>query len=214
MPKLYLYKLTVDDGGAPCVQAELFSLAICKPMIRSTANVGDYIFGFAANSLSRGNRLIYVARVTEKVSSGAYWAGSRFSDREDCIYEWHEGKLTLRSDARHHQDMSYLERDLGPSPFYSRANVLVSDDFRYFGSAGTSAYKDKFPLVKEAVERLGQGHRVWHTLELAAQLEALRDFVWTETSEKVIGEPTGGAGHGTSDHQAANAAPKRHAAKC
>jgi len=39
MPKIYFYKLTCDDGGAPCVQDGLLSLAICKPMIRSTAEV-------------------------------------------------------------------------------------------------------------------------------------------------------------------------------
>jgi Nucleotide modification associated domain 2 len=37
MTKVYIYKLTVDDGGAPCVQDEVLSLAICKPFIRSTA---------------------------------------------------------------------------------------------------------------------------------------------------------------------------------
>ena len=26
--KIYFYKLTVDDGGAPCVQREMLSLAI------------------------------------------------------------------------------------------------------------------------------------------------------------------------------------------
>jgi Nucleotide modification associated domain 2 len=51
MPAMYYYKLTNDDGGAPCVQGDLLSLAICKPMIRSTARPGDLIFGFAANSL-------------------------------------------------------------------------------------------------------------------------------------------------------------------
>jgi hypothetical protein len=31
------YKLTADNGGAPCVRYGLLSLAICKPMIRKTA---------------------------------------------------------------------------------------------------------------------------------------------------------------------------------
>lgn len=200
MPKFYFYKLTVDDGSAPCVQNDFLSLAICKPMIRSTADVGDFILGFAANSLSPDNRLIYVARVTDKLTGGAYWAGRRFADREDCIYEWRRSMLILRPDAKHHRQTSYLERDLGPHPFYSRGSVLVSDDFRYFGAAGTCAYKDQFPLIKEAVERLGQGHRVWHTQELAHQLESLKDFLWAERSERVVGEPSGRPGHRESDH--------------
>jgi len=41
MARIYFYKLTTDDGGAPCVQDGLLSLAICKPMIRGTAEVGQ-----------------------------------------------------------------------------------------------------------------------------------------------------------------------------
>jgi hypothetical protein len=37
MPKIYIYKLTSDDGGAPCVRDGILSLAICKPWIRSVA---------------------------------------------------------------------------------------------------------------------------------------------------------------------------------
>lgn len=67
MPSIYFYKLTVDDGGAPCVEKGLLSLAICKPMIRSSAQIGDIIVGFAANSLHSDNRLIYIAEVTDKL---------------------------------------------------------------------------------------------------------------------------------------------------
>src|SRR3989449_5973689 len=86
MSKCYFYKLTCDDGGAPCVQDGLLSLAICKPMIRSTAEVGDLIFGFAAKSLFGDNRLIYIAWVTDKKSEGEYYLNKRFSGRGDRIY--------------------------------------------------------------------------------------------------------------------------------
>lgn len=32
-----------------------------------TAEVGDLVFGFAANSLHRDNSLLYIARITDKV---------------------------------------------------------------------------------------------------------------------------------------------------
>lgn len=50
-PRIYFYKLVADNGGAPCVENGLLSLAICKPMIRKTAKEGDLILGFAGNSL-------------------------------------------------------------------------------------------------------------------------------------------------------------------
>jgi len=49
MGAFYLYKMIVNDGGAPCVQDSLLSLAICKPMIRSAAREGSTLLGFAAN---------------------------------------------------------------------------------------------------------------------------------------------------------------------
>src|SRR5436305_125265 len=102
MPKIYFYKLTTDNDGAPCVQDCLLSLAICKPMIRTTADVGDLIFGFAANSLHSDNRLIYIARVTERVEGGGYYRQERFADRGDCIYKWDGKRFARRKGALHH----------------------------------------------------------------------------------------------------------------
>ena len=199
--KIYFYKLTADNGGAPCLQRErrarrrqaphyLLSLAICKPMIRKTAAAGDVIFGFAANSLSRDNRLIYVARITDKLSDGAYYTlKNRYARREDCIYELKNGRFKWRNTAKHHQAKD-LEHDLGKHPSYPRANVLLSRDFRYFGKVGTSEYKSKFPRVKRAVERLTQGARVHHNAELRDQLLAMMDWIWRSTTKKKVGPPT------------------------
>jgi hypothetical protein len=59
--RVYIYKLTVDDGGAPSIRDGVLSLAICKPAIRSTAKPFDLILGFAGNNLYEDNCLIYAA---------------------------------------------------------------------------------------------------------------------------------------------------------
>src|SRR4051812_12448525 len=123
MPKIYFYKLTVDDGGAPCVTPALLSLAICKPMIRSTADEEDIIIGFAANSLHADIRLIYVARVTKKLRNGEYFKLPEYTARGDCIYEWRDGKFKIREGAKHHGSDADLERDLGKRPTYPRTNT-------------------------------------------------------------------------------------------
>ena len=65
---IYSYKLTSDNGSAPCIQNNLLSLAICKPKIRKTANVNDYLIGISANSMKLGeNKLLYIARITNKI---------------------------------------------------------------------------------------------------------------------------------------------------
>ena len=189
MPRIYFYKLTADNGGAPCVRDMLLSLAICKPMIRSTAEPEDLIFGFAANSLHDDNRLIYIAQVWRKIRDGDYYRETRFRNRADRVYEWRSDRFAWCSGALHHGPED-LFHDLGRPPHYKKANVLLSRDFRYFGGDGTNGYKSHFPLVKRAVEQLGRGHRVRHAEQLRAQLLALKEQVWKNTSKRFAGEPT------------------------
>jgi hypothetical protein len=189
MPRIYFYKLTADNGGAPCVQDGLLSLAICKPMIRSTAEPGDLIFGFAANSLHQDNRLIYIARIDEKVGNGHYYREHRFANRSDRVYKWRRSRFAWRHGALHHGPKD-LVHDLGPSPEYKKANVLLSNDFRYFGASGTTEYKSRFQLVKRAVEQLGRGHRLTHAELLRMELMAFKEQVWKKTPKSVAGEPT------------------------
>jgi len=102
MPKIYFYKLRVDDGGAPCVENGLLSLAICKPMIRSTACKDDIVIGFAANRLHSDNRLIYVARITEpKLTNGNSFKLPQYASRADCIYEWRGVRYAVRMGAKY-----------------------------------------------------------------------------------------------------------------
>jgi Nucleotide modification associated domain 2 len=190
-PKIYLYKLVADNGGAPCVQNGLLSLAICKPMIRETAEEGDLIFGFAGNSLNPDNPLIYVARVTKKLCDDSYYRSGHFSKRADCIYRFANGLYSWRKGAEHHGPRD-LVHDLGKPPLYSRANVLLSTDFRYFGKAATDKYKSKFRLVRDAVRRLGRGQRIYHDAALREELLKLAAWVWRSTSKKKIGRPNSG----------------------
>jgi hypothetical protein len=189
MAKIYFYKLTSDDGGAPCVTGDLLSLAICKPMIRSTAEIGDLIFGFAADSLHKDNRLIYVASVTDKLCDGKYYKDYKYAKRSDCIYKFEAGRYFWKRGSLYHNPED-LEHDLGRYPEYQRANVLLSEDFRYFGKAGSAEYITRFSEVHSAVERLGQGHRVWHTPALRNEFLQMKEWVWDTCEEKKIGEPT------------------------
>jgi hypothetical protein len=173
MPKFYFYKLIVDNGGAPCIVNGLLSLAICKPMMRCTAEENDIVIGFAGNSLHADNRLIYVARVTEQVKNGEYYRSGKYKQRPDCIYEWQDGRFEQRQGAVYHGSPGDLVHDLGAHPTYERANTLLSREFCYFGASGSDAYKKAFPIVTMAVEALRRGHRVNHGPKLLAELEKL-----------------------------------------
>ena len=197
MGRIYFYKLTVDDGGAPCLRDGVLSLAICKPMIRTRAELGDLIFGFAADSLHGDNRLIYIARVTGKASNGDYYGDPSFARRADCIYERRGDEFRWRTGALYHGPR-HRTHDLGQHPTYTRAHVLLSDDFRYFGASGSAEYKSRYPLIKRAIEHLGQGHRVYHDEPLRTQLQTFMQQVWTEVRRKVVGKQATGPRRGAS----------------
>lgn len=198
MQKIYFYKLTVDDGGAPCVENGLLSLSICKPMLRRTAERGDIVIGFAANSLHADNRLIYVARVNEKLGNGNYYRPGKYSGRADCIYEWRDGRFAQRVGALYHGSAGDLGHDLGQHPNYPRAHTLLSREFCYFGASGTDAYKREFPRVSGAVGALGRGHRVHHDARLLAELEKLAPWSCDLNRACIQGQPKSGPRCGVS----------------
>lgn len=186
-PRLFVYKLVYDGGAAPCVKEHLLTLAICKPRIRASAEVGDFVFGVAANSLSPDNRLIYIARVTEIEDN--YYDDSSYRERPDCIYiRDADGRFSIRPDARFHEDGARLANDLGAFPIYPRARVLISDDYRYFSSSRSppAVGLDRYPAVRALVRRLNQGHRVNHSAGVERELRRLQRTAWSETFNEAV----------------------------
>jgi len=183
---IYVYKMTADNGGAPCVWRGLLSLALCKPAIRRKAGKGDLIFGFGGKEY--GERLIYVAGVTEeKLAAGAYYRDQRYSKRPDCIYRDVHGTPELKPHAKYHYQTDERARDAGWD--FKRADVLLSRKFRYFGKRATDDYKRRFRAVKALVENLTRGHRVNHTPQVRTQLLKLKKRLWSIPKMK-IGEPS------------------------
>jgi Nucleotide modification associated domain 2 len=186
-PNIYVYKLITDNGGAPCVWRNVLSLAICKPMIRRMAEDGALVFGFGGKKFSE--RLIYIAKVTNRLDRGEYYRLSGYANRPDCIYRDVEGKPKRKRGARFHAESDERWRDVGPK--FERGVVLLSDDFRYLGREGTDQYKREFPAIKTLIEGLKRGHRVNHSQALREQLLELRRQTWEKyPSIKKVGVPT------------------------
>lgn len=190
MNNIFVYKLTNDSGGAPCLRNGLLSLAICKPMIRKSAKEGDLVFGFAASSLRQDNALIYIARITDSLANGQYYTKRKYSQRGDCIYRRSGDRFVRKRSAKFHDSIKDLTRDLGEYPAYPKATVLLSRDFRYFGNTADDTYKRHFPRIKSTVDRLGRGHRVRLDGELRRELCELTKWVWRSKRRMVLGRPT------------------------
>jgi hypothetical protein len=158
-PRIFLYKLRTDNGGAPAVNRGRLSLAICKPRIRAAAEAGDWIVGVAGKSLHPDSGLLYIAQVDEILEAGEYYRDSRFARRPDTVYEWKGSRLKLRANARFHNSEDAF-RDIGPGPTYSKARVLLSSRFRYYGRATSDWYAAVSPLAHQMGRARGIGHKV------------------------------------------------------
>jgi hypothetical protein len=197
---IYFYKMTDDSGFAPCIDGdELLTLATCKPKTRSVAVPGDFIIGFSSNR--DGARLIYVAKVSRKLSDGMYFKGKAHARRLDCIYENRDGRAVLRPGVNipGHNTLEDIERDVGAE--FGHGHVLLSDrrDFSYFGRTGTANYARRFTRLAEAVCACTQGHRVNHDPGVLRELHVL--IRWLRRKPGVHGKPTkplreGGCGCG------------------
>jgi hypothetical protein len=188
IPKFYLYKMTVNNGGAPSVQNGLLSLAICKPTIRRVALKGDVIIGFAGNKLvGEGyddNSIVYAAIVSRKLD-GEYYSEKEYAGRPDCIYRRTGKRFAKKVKAMFHTGPDKLEHDLGAPPYYKNAAVLLSEgakNFMYFGNQCPVQYKNSFPRLRKEIERLRRGHRVNHDPQLYAELLRLKELLWKERS--------------------------------
>jgi hypothetical protein len=190
MERIYLYKIVTDDGYAPCVQGGLLSLAICKPMIRSAANPGDWIIAVAANGLAASNHVVYAARVTGKLTAGAYYRDPAYASRSDRIYRWVRSELRQVPNAPVHSNEHAVAKDIGRAPEYRRAAVILSRDFRYFGAHAVVVPDPSSALGRE-IRRLGQGHRVNHSRQVERDLIELLNTAWAQESLEQCVETTG-----------------------
>lgn len=141
---LYAYTITRDLGFAPNPFHGNCTLATCKPGIRKSANIGDWILGIGgANLSSVKGKCILLMKVTEKMNFDLYWKDPRFSIKKpvrngshiqmlgDNIYH-KNGDNWIQEDSHHSNadgsfNITNLERDT------SSDNVLISSHFYYFG---------------------------------------------------------------------------------
>ena len=143
---IYSYILMHDTGFAPCIQNNLLTLGCCKPVIRRSAKIGDYIvafYGKAQEDKRFSHALAYIAKVTKVMTYKQYFIHHK--NRTDCIYD--EKLKQLPND---YHDTEHKKRDL------SGFNVLLSTDFIFFGNS--LKYIDEKYLSMIA----GRGHKVRH----------------------------------------------------
>lgn len=185
MARIHSYVVRYDSGFAPNPFYSYCTLSTCKPSIRKSADIGDWIVGSGSNdrSVRRGGHLVYAMRVTEAMTFDEYGQDPRFESKKpyrngsrkqscgDNIYfrtaagvPWQQrDSFHSRPDGSLNPD--HVTRDTGVN------RVLISDDFVYFGGEG--------PIFPDGLEdqqgrhlcKTGIGLTSFEDAQLVASLE-------------------------------------------
>ncbi len=147
MPRVYIYVIDRDFGFAPNPFHGVCSLATCKPVIRRTAKVGDWVVGVGGTRLGATGRCVFAMRISTAVTFDEYWSdpmyrvkrpvrnGSRVTMVGDNVYHRDDPESPWAQEDSHHShpdgstNTANLERDTGTN------RVLLSRHYCYFGSA-------------------------------------------------------------------------------
>jgi len=141
---VYTYVITRDYGFAPNPFYGICTLATCKPGIRKSAKIGDWIFGLGSKT-THENKIIFLMQVTKKISFNDYWCDENYAMKKpymhgslkkmygDNIYHYNGARDEwIQADSHHSYENGKtnphnLEKDT------SSDNVLLSTEFFYFG---------------------------------------------------------------------------------
>jgi len=185
MTRIHSYVVRYDSGFAPNPFYGYCTLATCKPDIRESARVGDWVIGSgsADRSVNRGGHLVYGMRVTEVLTFDQYSTDSRFESKKpfrngsrkqscgDNIYFRQNANSAWRQrDSFHSNDdgaikIEHVTRDTGVN------RVLISNDFIYFGGTGPEIPEELRDDRDRHLCKSGRGRTCFEDPQLIAQME-------------------------------------------
>jgi hypothetical protein len=162
--KLYTYVLRYDTGSAPNPYWGICTLVICKPVIRRTAEIDDWVVGFCSASFEKNKyprHIVYGMKITAKMTMQEYdeycqqscpekipdWGNRDYRRRVgDCIYDYSNGREPVQRVGVHTEEN--IERDLGG------CYALISTHYCYFGDRPRKLPQYLTPIVHQT-----QGHK-------------------------------------------------------
>ncbi len=181
---IYSYIITRDYGFAPNPFYSMCTLATCKPDIRGSAQVGDWIVGFGSSATKYKNRLIYAMQVQKKITFDEYWSGEEYQCKKpvmngslkqvygDNIYHHVKGEWV--QDNSHHSNVDGSANSINLKRDTKHNAVLISHRYWYFGEDAVNIPKDLTELIYNHI-----GYRKFtdETLELKLEkwLDSLQD---------------------------------------
>ncbi len=180
--RVFSYIVARDFGFAPNPFHGWCTLATCKPSIRRTAQVGDWILGTGSKKHDRVGQAIYAMQVEEALSFDQYWADERFRGKRPVLEA--SRKLAFGDNIYYRSgperpwlqlDSHHSFHDGSPNPENVEADtavdrVLLSRRFVYWGDSGPEvpAHLRAFPGGEDLCITT-QGHKCRFSEELVAE---------------------------------------------
>jgi len=163
--KYYSYVIPRDFGFAPNPYFNYCTLATCKPKIRKSAQIGDWIAAYGSVSTMLREKLLLLMKVEEILTFDQYWEDCRFKSKHPVF---NKGMVHMYGDNIYHhiddvwmQEPSHHSQEDG-SINYANLNrdtqtdrVLIATTFYYFGNNAISV-----PRAFDILIGRGRSHRV------------------------------------------------------
>jgi hypothetical protein len=179
MTRIYRYVLAYDLGMAPNPRRGLITLATCKPELRKTARIGDWVIG---NFPAPKNEVVaWAGKIARSLPIEQYAA--EYPARHDALYQLGADGRLHRIPGKHpwyHRDADQQHKD-------QKGFVLVFEKDRswYFGGNGRVLPPELHQLAAR-----GQGHRV--NQRQLGDLAALEAWLADQAPPGIHGEPRQG----------------------
>jgi len=194
---LFTYVVLYDIGFAPNPFFGSCTLATCKPGIRKSAQVGDWVAGTGSKQKNQQGKLVFAMEVEEILSFEQYWDDPRFQRKKpnrvgslkqrygDNVYHRHPTTEDwIQEDCRHslengEPNPDHIRRDTNP------ARVLIASEFVYYGSSAVDIPAGF--LSWDGVDFFrGRGYRRNFPTEL---VDGFVDWLRNQTGNGLAGEP-------------------------
>jgi hypothetical protein len=180
--KIYSYVLRYDNGAAPNPFWNICTLTICKPAIRRTAKIGDWVVGTGSTNtwvtkedkVNLADHLVYAMKVTDKMTLEQYEQHCHMHLLNKIpIWKTNDWRLKIGDSIYHNFIPGHkpsirksVHNETNRDKDLSGLNALLSIHFYYFGLAAKELPSELRQLVKR-----NQGHRVIEQPDLIAKFE-------------------------------------------
>ena len=196
--KLYSYVVPRDFGFAPNPFYGICTLATCKPKIRATAHVGDWVLGTGSKQYGLDGHVVYAMQISAILTYDQYWSDPRFIRKRPNL---HGSLKQAYGDNIYHRDpetANWIQQDShhsheNGSPNYANVvhdtqsdAVLIANEFYYWGAFGLRIPNEFRNFDGHDICLSARGHKCKFP---AALVESFIAWIRSHGDHGYIGEP-------------------------